>query len=248
MYMIIKRRLIITMCALIACVYANADVDPEEYHVSVILFSGDTINGYLRNDVKTRLKNMFSKSGSSIRQYINVGTVPKGGDTKRYSATEVREYRFIEPTEATPDGAVGVSERINSPAPFKPNASVRGFAWALDRRDNGAILRWNIWESTTGSNYTNSRLVPVIGVKFRGAKAAYPIITNGHSSLHLLLNYLKKIHPEFKQALEDYYWKGIDSKAHTKELIDNPTTILLFYDEFLLTHDPIADPDENEDL
>ena len=89
-----------------------------------------------------------------------------------------------------------------------------------------------------------SRLVPAIGVKLKGAKAAYAIMVNGRVSLAPLLLYLKQRHPGLKAALEQYYWKGKDSKAHTKELADNPSTLLRFYEEFLKTHDPIADPDE----
>lgn len=225
---------------------AYAGSDPEEYHVEVTLFNGDVFTGYIRNDLKTGLKNMFSKSGS-IRQYVNVAQQPHGGETKRYNASEVKEFRFLEPTEGYPDGAVTVSEQICAPIPFKPNASVRGFAWEHDRRESGSILQWNVWESTGGKNSIN-RLVPAIGVKFKGAKAAYGIIINGRVSLALLLNYLKKQHPEFRDALNQYYNKGKDSKAHRQELVDNPSTILQFYEEFIKTHDPIADPEENKDL
>lgn len=231
--------LTLALCAAFPCMAKN---DPESVHVRVELFSGDTLSGYLRSDLKTGLKNMFSKSGSII-QYINLGEQPKGGDTRRMSASEVKQYRFLEPTESYPEGAVVVSERINSPIPFKPNASVRGFAWEMDRRDCGSILSWNVWETTGGRN-SISRLVPAIGVKLKGAKAAYPIMVNGRVTLAQLLIYLKKRHPELKSAVEQYYSKGKDSKAHTKELAENPSTFLQFYEEFLKTHDPIVDPDE----
>ena len=223
---------------------ARAKSDPEESHVQVVLFSGDTITGYLRSDLKTGLKNMFSKSGS-IRQWINLGEDPKGGEAKRYSASEVREYRFLEPTEGYPDGAVTVSERINSPLPFKPNKSVRGFAWEMDRRDNGSILQWNVWESTGGRNSVN-RLVPAIGVKLKGARAAYIIIVNGSFRPSMLLYYLKKHCPELYTFFNEYYNKGKDAKAHRKELLDTPSTILRLYDEYLETHAPIDDPDAED--
>lgn len=216
--------------------------DKEDVHVEVILFSGDTINGYLRYDVKTGLKNMFSKSGS-IRQYINVGEQPNGGETRRLSASEVKEYRFLEPTEGYPDGAMVVSERINSPIPFKPHASVRGFANVIDSREPGAILRWQVWESTGGRN-SQSRMVPATGVKLKGAKAAYTLTVNGHISMWGIMNYLKKQYPELYQFVDDYYNKGKDGKAHYRELLDNPSTFLLVYEDFLQNHDPLADPEE----
>lgn len=225
---------------------AWAKSDPEESHVQVVLFSGDTISGYLRSDLKTGIKNIFSKSGS-IRQWINVADEPEGGESKRYSASHVKEYRFLEPTEGYPDGAVTVSESINSPLPFKPNKSVRGFAWEMDRRDNGSILQWNVWESTGGRNSVN-RLVPAIGVKLKGARAAYIIIVNGHMRASMLMYYLKKHCPELYTYFNDYYNKGKDTKAHRKELVDNPSTILRLYDEFLETHDPISDPEAEEQL
>lgn len=217
--------------------------DPDEYHVQVILANGDTVTGYIRNDLKTGLKNMFSKTGS-IRQYVNVGEEPNGGPTKRYSAKEVREYRFTEPTEGYPDGAVCVSEMINSPGVFKPLKYVRGFAWELDRRESGSILRWDVWESTGGRNSV-SRLVPAVGVKFKGAPATFILAVNGQFNDWYLTYYLKKNYPELKEAWEQYYHKGKDAKAHRKELLDNPSTALAFYEDFILTNPPLND--ENND-
>ncbi len=42
--------------------------------------------------------------------------------------------------------------------------------------------------------------------------------------------------------------KGDDAKGHWNELKDNPSTILLVYEEFIKDHDPISDPEENKDL
>jgi len=218
---------------------AYADDKAEENHVQVIMANGDTITGYVRHDLKTGLKNMFSKTGS-IRQYINVGLEPKGGDTKRYSAKEVNHYRFLEATEAYPEGAVCVSERINSPGLFKPSRCVRGFAWELDRRDSGSVLRWDVWETTGGRNSV-SRLVPAVGLKLKGSRAAYIVMVNGRFNDSMLRLYLKKQYPELKEAWEAYYHKGKDAKAHRKELTDNVSTALLFYEDFLKTHEPIND-------
>ncbi len=243
----LRTTVLTALLLMLPAIRAVADDDPESYHIRAITFTGDTIEGYLRFNLKTGLKNMFSKSGT-IHQYIHVADSPeKGSESQRYSASPVREYRYLEPTEDFPEGAVVVSERINSPVPFKPNSNVRGFAEELDRRDCGSILKWNVWESTGGRNSV-SRIVPAIGVKFKGARAAYGIKINGRVSLALLLNYLKKAHPEFRQKLIDYYMKGDDAKGHWNELKDNPSTILLVYEEFIKDHDPISDPEENKDL
>ena len=69
--------LIVICAALSVCISAMAKDNAEDRHVRAILFSGDTIEGYLRNDLKTGLKNIFSKTGS-IHQYINIGVEPKG--------------------------------------------------------------------------------------------------------------------------------------------------------------------------
>ena len=226
----------------VCCQFAIfADDDAESRHIKALLFNGDSIEGYLRSDLKTGLKNMFSKSGT-IRQYINVGVEPKGGDTRRYSASEIKEYRFVETSKGYPEGFAVVSEKINSPAPFKPNTCVRGFAGELYRGENGSILKWNVWESSGGRN-VKSRVVPVIGVKFKGAKAAYGLITNGGVSLGLLRNYLKKRAPVFKKIIEDYYYNCENHKAHFWELRDNPSSILRLYDEYVKTYGPINDPD-----
>ncbi|MDE5687327.1 MAG: hypothetical protein K2I18_01715 [Paramuribaculum sp.] len=229
----------VTFCLTASAATADDDTKATETHVQVILENGDTITGYIRSDLKTGLKNMFSKTGS-IRQYINIGAEPKGGATKRYSAPEVKEYRFLEPTEAYPEGAVCVSDFINSPGMFKPRSIVRGFAWELDRRESGSVLRWDVWESTGGRNSVN-RLVPAVGIKFKGANAAYPIMVNGRFSDAYLMIYLKKQYPELKEAWDEYYYKCEDAKAHRKELLDNVSTALLFYEDFLKTHAPLDD-------
>lgn len=225
--------------ALATCFTVFAEKDPEEWHVQVLLTNGDTVNGYIRNDLKTGLKNLFSKTGS-IRSYINLGEEPKGGKTKRYHASEVKEYRFLEPTEGYPEGAVCVSEMINAVKMFKPLNFIRGFVWELDRRDSGSILKWQVWESTGGQNSV-SRLVPVIGVKLKGARGAFMIVGNGCFNDWYLMHYMKKKYPELRKAWEQYYHKGDDAKAHRKELLDNPSTALTFYEDFLRNNPPLDD-------
>ena len=53
--------LIVICAALSVCISAMAKDNAEDRHVRAILFSGDTIEGYLRNDLKTGLKNIFQK-------------------------------------------------------------------------------------------------------------------------------------------------------------------------------------------
>ena len=69
--------LFILLVAAASSHFAAADDNADEKHVQVVTASGDTIEGYIRSDLKTGLKNLFSKTGS-IRQYINVGEEPKG--------------------------------------------------------------------------------------------------------------------------------------------------------------------------
>lgn len=241
----LKKTLLIVLAAIL-CLGAEAkknndndNAEAEEWHVKVALESGDTITGYIRNDLKTGLKNLFSKGGL-LRQYINVGAEPKGGETHRYHAREVKEYRFLEATEAYPEGAVCVSEMINAPKMFKSGNCMRGFVWQLDKRESGSVLKWEVYESTGGRNSV-TRVVPAIGIKFKGAKAAYAVMMNGRFFDGYLMLYLKKAHPELREAWNQYYHKGKDAKAHRKELLDNASTALLFYEDFLRTHDPIND-------
>lgn len=237
--------LFIALMSAMACFTAAADDKAEENHVQVILANGDTITGYIRNDATTVVKNMFSKTGT-IRQYINVASEPKGGEKHRYSAKEVKEYRFLQATEAYPEGAVCVSEQINSPMMFKPGRCVRGFAWELDRRESGSVLRWDVWETTGGRN-SISRIVPAIGLKLKGSRAAYPVMVNGRMNDSMLQLYLKKQCPELRKAWVEYYHKGKDAKAHRKEFVDNVSTALIFYENFLKTHDPISDQEHDQD-
>ncbi len=235
-----KIKLIVTLFLAASAAYsAYAEKDPDEYHVQVILADGDTITGYVVNDLKTGLKNMFSKTGS-VRQYVNVSTEFKGGEKKRYNASEIKEYRFLEPTEGYPEGAVCVSEMINSPIMFKPLNYMRGLVWELDRRESGAILKWEVWQSSGGRNSV-SRLVPVIGVKFQDAPAAFIVSANGAFNDWYLMHYLKKNDQQLYEAWNGYYHKGTDAKAHRKELLDNPSTALLFYEDFRKTNPGTSD-------
>lgn len=225
------KQFITLIFAMAFCLNSFAEKDPDDYYVQVILENGDTITGYIHNDLKTGLKNIFSKTGS-IRQYINVGEDLSGGKTKRYKASEVKEYRFLEPTEGYPEGVVCVSEMVNSPGLFKPLRFVRGFLWERDRRDSGSILKWEVWESTGGQNSTQ-RLVPVIGLKCNVFPAAFPIIYNGSFNDWYIRYYLKKNDSQLLEAWDNYYHDGEDAKAHRKELLDNPSSSLLFYEDFL---------------
>lgn len=233
------KQIVTLFIAVVFSLNAFAKKDPDDYYVQVLLENGDTITGYIHNDLKTGLKNIFSKTGS-IRQYINLGEELNGGKTKRYSASEVKEYRFLEPTEGYPEGATCVSEMVNSPVPFKPLNYVRGFLWERDRRDSGSILKWEMWDSPGGANSVR-RLVPVIGVKLKGAPATFPIIYNGGFNDWYVTHYLKKTYPELLDAWDQYYHKGEDAKAHRKELLDNPSTALLFYEDFLSDNPPLDD-------
>ncbi|MBD5233241.1 MAG: hypothetical protein HDS65_03580 [Bacteroidales bacterium] len=226
-------------CAAFPAVAEDSDEKAESSHVEIILADGDTITGYMRNDAKTILKNMFSKTGT-IRQYINVGKEPKGGETQRYNAPQICQYRFLEATEGYPEGAICVSDMINSPGLFKPMRFVRGFAWLRDRRESGSIMRWDVWESTGGQN-SITRLVPAIGVRFKGAAGAIPVMVNGRFSDSLMLIYLKKKYPDLYKAWNEYFHKSKDAKAHRREFSDNPSSALLFYEDFMQTHDPLND-------
>lgn len=80
------------------------------------------------------------------------------------------------------------------------------------------------------------------------------LYSNGSVSLALLYHYMKEAAPEFHKMLKEYYGDSPDSKAHINELKDNPSTILILYEEYLKTHDPIDDlpdikvsDDEKED-
>lgn len=123
---------------------------------------------------------------------------------------------------------------------FKPMNCVRGFAWELDRRESGSVLRWDVFENSGGRNSV-SYLVPAVGLKFKGARAAFIVKLNGKFNDMMLVLYLKKKYPELKEAWDEYYHKSPDAKAHRKELVDNPSTGLMFYEEFLRTNAPLED-------
>lgn len=221
-----------------AAMYLHAG-DNESNRVEVLLADSTRVEGYWSTDFKTGMKRIFSKTGS-INQYIRIKDGPDG-EAKTYTAPEVIEYRFLEGREDFPQGTVFMSENINTPGMFKPNRFVRGFALVLNRNDAGAILKWSVFEQTGGKNSV-SQLVPAIGVKLKGARAAYGLMMNGRYFPFYLMNYLKKAAPEFKAMLEDYFDKGPDSKAHREELKDNPSIVLTLYSEYLKTHAPINDP------
>lgn len=220
---------------------------PDNY-VRVVKMNGDTIYGYLHNDIKTIGKNLFSKSGT-LQQYINISEEPDGKGT-RYSADEVSEIRWFD-NNIAPNTRVSMS--VNAPRMFKAKNYTRGFTWLWDRRPAGSIVKYEVWETTGGRNPV-SRLVPVVSVYFEGAKGAFMLYSNNSISFALLYHYMKDAAPEFHQMLKEYYDDSPDAKAHCNELKDNPSAILDLYDEYLKTHDYIDDrpdvkvsDDEKED-
>ena len=196
--------------------YVRAD-ENESNHVEVLLNDSTRVEGYWHTDFKTGVKRVFSKTGS-INQYITIKDSAKDGESRTYKAPEVIEYRFLEPSEEFPEGTIFVSEEINTPGMFKPNRCVRGFALLLYRSE--------------------------IGVKFKGARAAYMFMMNGRHYPFYMNNYLKKAAPEFKKYLDEYFDKSPDKKAHQQELKDNPAILISLYEDYLKTHDQINDPAE----
>ena len=90
------KSILIAMICVAAAMPAAAKDDPDSRHVKLTMMNGDTITGWIRHDLMTGLKNMFSKSGSII-QYVNISDAPDKGESRRYSATEVKELRYLEP-------------------------------------------------------------------------------------------------------------------------------------------------------
>lgn len=222
--------------------------DHPDNYVRVVKMNGDTIYGYLHNDIKTIGKNLFSKSGT-LQQYINISEEPDGKGT-RYSADEVSEIRWFD-SNIAPNTRVSMS--VNAPRMFKAKNYTRGFTWLWDRRPSGSIVKYEVWETSGGRNPV-SRLVPVVSVYFEGAKGAFMLSSNGSVSFALLYHYMKDAAPEFHQMLKEYYGDSPDATAHCNELKDNPSVILDLYEEYLKTHDYIDDrpdvkvsDDEKED-
>lgn len=231
-----KKLIVFLVLALCGVSFTAKADDPESRHVRVYLNDGDSIEGYIRSDLKTGLKNMFSKTGS-ILQYINVGKEAKGGETTRYSAKDIKGYRFLEATEGYPEGAMYISSSINAPSMFKSGNKVRGFAFVLDSRPSGKILQWNVWESTGGRN-SQQRLVPAVGVFFAGDDAAYPFMINGRLQGWYLFHHLKKKAPQLHKFIEEYLNKGKDKDAHRQEIVDNPSVMLTLYEQYLAEGNP----------
>ena len=239
--------LLYTAIALASVTTASAkeDENPESNHVVVTLADGSTVDGYLRNDFKTGLKNFFSKNRHYKTVYQHRQRAQRGRDQalQRERCQGIPLHRGY---GGIPEGAVFVSEYINTPAMFKPHKCKRGFAQELNRTDCGKILKWTGTVQEGGRN-VRIRYVPVIGVKFNGAKATYSLFIDGNHSNALLLNYLKKQAPELKKVIEQYFNKGKDAKMHRKELAENPSIILDLYAQYLRDHEPINDPEEDKD-
>lgn len=209
--------------------------EQSDNYVRVVKINGDTIFGYLHNDVKTIAKNLFSKSGSLL-QYINISEEPDSKAT-RYSADEVSEIQWFN-NHLAPNTRVSMS--MHSPLMFKFKHYTRGFTWLWDRRPGGSIVKWEAWDTTGGKNPVR-RLVPVVSVYFEGTKGAFILYYNNSVSLSQLYHYMKEAAPEFHAILNEYYDNSPDWKAHRKELKDNPSTILALYEDYLQTHDCIND-------
>ena len=214
--------------------YGNEYTDNQ---VVVTFENGDTIEGYLRKDIRTVAKNMFSSLGGSttIPKFINISHEPKGEAT-RYSSNEASRIHFRAVSATFPSGAIEVAEDIMFTKVFnKSFTSHRGFVWLWEERPSGGIYRWSNWVTTGGKN-PQRRLVPAVGVRLSGIPGVFLISESNNVFLSLLFLYLKKETPELYSFMKEYYEDSQDCKGHKNELQMDPSTILDLYEKYLKTH------------
>ncbi len=216
---------------LVALVGTSATMNAEpkkKDKVVVTLNDGTTVEGYIKNDLGSGLKRLFSSSGS-IQSFVKVSPAEDGKNAVTYKAKDIKGYRYVD------DGTEYESSDYNSAVPFKWNKKTRGLFRVEKRLENGTIYYYQTYVSRGGRNSV-SYLVDTYGVKLRGDDRIYNLLVGGKSSGFHFFYSLEKLGPK---ALSDKYDEYFKDKARVKEMEDDPTVIIRVYDEYLKSNPPI---------
>ncbi len=225
------KKTLVLLLALTFCSICAQAGDDEKEKLIVTLNDGSTIEGYEVNNLGTRLRGMFRKTGS-IPNSIKISPEPDGKNAKTYKVDEIKGYKIVGDTTILFE-----SQDFDAIIPFVKDAKTRGLFQVAAKRPNGTIYVYQTYSSIDSKNSYVSWLGTTFGVKLRGDDRIFNIIVNGKINIARLLIALKNKGPEkLAEAYEDYF----DSEEHCDKFLKDPSTLITVYDNYLKANPPIS--------
>lgn len=235
--LIMKKTLILLLAMTFSSLCAQAG-DDEKEKVIVTLNDGSTVEGYEVDNLGTRLRNRFRKTGS-IPNAIKISPEADGKNAKTYKADDIQGYKIVGDTTILFE-----SQDFDAMIPFVKDAKMRGLFQVAAKRPNGTIYVYQTYSSVDSKNAYVSWLGTTLGVKLRGDDRVYNIMVNGKIDIARLLIALKDKGPEkLATVYEDYF----DSEEHCTKFLEDPTVLITVYDNYLKANPPISRQEKNKD-
>ena len=225
----------LTLAATLTFITATAKnkvTDQEYRHIVITLLSGEKVDGYIHRDWSA-LTSYYTLKRPNYSFKIVPSPDGKGGEAVKYTADEIDWFAFVEPTEAYPDGERWEARDLSRPS-IKDRYNTDRSLMCLEKRgEHASLYRW-IGLFSGGHQGKQTIAAPVYGVKFDFSDTVYPIYTDqANAYIGSLVILLKKEQPELSAYINEYFKKGPDSKAHRKQLKEDPSLILRAYEEFV---------------
>lgn len=230
-----KKTLILLLSLTLSTLCAQAG-EKENEKLIVTLNDGTTVEGYEVNNIGTRFRNMFRKSGS-IPDFIKISPETDGKNAKTYKAEEIKGFKYASDTTIQFE-----SQYFHAIIPFVKDAKTRGLFQVVTKRPNGTIYVYDTYSTTDSKNLYTSTLRRTYGIMLRGDDRIYNIIVNDRIDLSYLILSLKRKGPE---KLLEIYEEYFDNEEHCKNFVDDPTILITLYDNYLKTN-PVISREENK--
>jgi len=218
-------------CALVvsSSAYAQRNLKDQEFrHVVVTLVSGEKVDGYVHRDWNT---SVFSVKRANYS--FKLVPTPDSKEAVKYTAEEVDNIVFVEPTEGNPEGARWESRGRYNPIIGNTERATPTIMCVEKAGDNSTLYRWQAPDSDRmADGSTRLYISTYYGLRLDNDGPVYMFMKDGKPYMGYFKIRFKNDDPELYDYLLTYF-KGKEGKAHKKELADDPSLIMRVYDEYL---------------
>lgn len=230
---IVMKKLLLTLCCAVVVssgAYAQRSLKDQEFrHVVVTLTTGETVDGYVHRDWNTSVLSMKRANYS-----FKLVPVPDSKDAVKYTAEEVDNIVFTEPTEGNPEGARWESRGLYNPIIGNPDRATPTIMRVEKAGDNSTLYRWQAPDSDRMANgNTLLYISQYCGIRLGNDGPVYMFMKDGRPDMGYIKIRFRKSDPGLCDYILTYFTKGKEGKIHRKELTDDPTLMMRVYDEYL---------------
>ncbi len=233
--MIVMKRMLFAValcCAVVASsdAYAQKKLKDQEFrHVIVTLASGEKVDGYVHRDWNT---SVFSVKKANYS--FKLVPTPDSKEAVKYTAEQVDNIVFVEPTEGNPEGARWESRGLYNPIIGNMDRSTPTIMCVEKAGDNSTVYWWQAPDSDRmADGSTLLYISSYYGIRLDNDGPVYMFMKDGRPDMGYIKIRFKKSDPELGDYLLTYFTKGKEGKAHRKELAEDPTMIMRVYDEYI---------------